>query len=325
MRRFFFVSVLLSFLPLACFPASRVVTGYVKNALGEPLDLVDVTEVNMGIGTYCDAKGRFLLDIPSDTIQVVELQFSLIGYQDQNKIVRLVGDTTTIRVSMQEMADEIGQVDVVGQAKQETTSERLNVDVSKSVPNANGDGIAGIIATQPGVSSNNELSSQYSVRGGNYDENCVYVNSIEVYRPLLIRSGEQEGLSFVNPDLVESVSFSSGGFSPEYGDKMSSVLDIKYKTPTSFEGSASISFLGATAYVGSSSDRFSQVHGFRYKTSSYLLNSLETKGEYDPKYLDYQTYMTCRLSGKWKLSFLGNISRNTYIVRLTHRPDIGTA
>lgn len=325
MRRFFFVSVLLSFLPLACFPASRVVTGYVKNVLGEPLDLVDVTEVNMGIGTYCDAKGRFLLDIPSDTIQVVELQFSLIGYQDQNKIVRLVGDTTTIRVSMQEMADEIGQVDVVGQAKQETTSERLNVDVSKSVPNANGDGIAGIIATQPGVSSNNELSSQYSVRGGNYDENCVYVNSIEVYRPLLIRSGEQEGLSFVNPDLVESVSFSSGGFSPEYGDKMSSVLDIKYKTPTSFEGSASISFLGATAYVGSSSDRFSQVHGFRYKTSSYLLNSLETKGEYDPKYLDYQTYMTCRLSGKWKLSFLGNISRNTYnFIPKSRSTNIGT-
>lgn len=312
MRHLFSIVMLVALLPLASFSKGRVVTGVVRNSAGEPLDLVDVAEGRFQVGTYCDARGHFMLEIPSDTVREADLQFSLVGYEDHSEVVRLVGDTTTIRIVLNDKSDEIGQVDVVAQGKQETTVENLKVEVTKTMPSASGDGIVGVVTAQPGVSSNNELSSQYSVRGGNYDENCVYVNSIEVYRPLLIRSGEQEGLSFVNQDLVESVSFSSGGFSPEYGDKMSSVLDIKYKKPTAFEGSASISFLGASAYIGSSSKRFSQMHGFRYKTSSYLLNTLETKGEYNPKFLDYQTYMTYVFSPKWDLSFLGNISRNKY-------------
>ena len=138
-----------------------------------------------------------------------------------------------------------------------------------------------MLTTFAGVNSSNELSSQYSVRGGNFDENIVYINGIEVYRPLTVRSGQQEGLSIINPDMVGAVGFSSGGFSAEYGDKMSSVLDIIYKHPEAFEGSVSASFLGATASVGQSTKKFSQLHGVRYKTNSTLLSSLDTKGEYE--------------------------------------------
>ncbi|MBR3519048.1 MAG: carboxypeptidase-like regulatory domain-containing protein [Paludibacteraceae bacterium] len=311
MHRFFSILFLLC-VPLLGFTNGKIVSGVVKNSVGEPLPWVEIMESHSQVSALSNETGAFSLKLPEDTIREVEISFSFFGYQDSTLSVRIESDSIFLRVVMKELPDKINQVDVVGIAKQETSVEKLNVDVSKSIPSASGDGVVGMVVTLPGVSSNNELSSQYSVRGGNYDENCVYVNSIEVYRPLLIRSGEQEGLSFVNSDLVESVSFSSGGFSPEYGDKMSSVLDIKYKTPTSFEGSASISFLGASAYVGSSSKRFSQVHGFRYKTSSYMLNSLETEGEYNPRFLDYQTYMTLRVSPKWKLSFLGNLSRNQY-------------
>ena len=164
----------------------------------------------------------------------------------------------------------------------------------------------------PGVHSNNELSSQYSVRGGNFDENIVYVNGIEIYRPQLIRTGQQEGLSFINPDMVGSVGFSSGGYPVEYGDKMSSVLDITYKKPEAFEGAVSGSFLGASASVGHSTKRFSQLHGFRFKTNSTLLSTLDTEGEYKPLFFDYQTYLTYKINSRWDIAFLGNISSNNY-------------
>lgn len=325
MWRYLSIIFFCSCIPWICFSEGRVVNGVVRNEAGESLGFVDVEEKRTGVSMFCDEAGRFSLDFPSDTVQTIELQFSLIGYQSHTKLVQLTGDTMNISVVLKESFNQIDQFDVVGQAKQETTHENLSVKVSKTIPNASGDGIIGVVTTQPGVSSNSELSSQYSVRGGNYDENCVYVNSIEVYRPQLVRNGEQEGLSFMNPDLVQSVSFSSGAFSPEYGDRMSSVLDIKYKTPTSFEGAASVSFLGASAYIGTSSSRFSQVHGFRYKTSSYLLNSLETKGEYDPKFLDYQTYLTYAISSRWKLSFLGNLSRNIYnFIPRSRSTNLGT-
>lgn len=312
MRRIIPILIFIFCLSSVCWSKGKIVYGVVMNSSGELLDVVSVENYKMGVGTFTNPQGEFSVQVFPDSVNSIDLKFSIIGYADQTRIVSLAADSSFVRVVMKEKADEIQSVDVVGHVKQETTVEKLNVEVSKIIPNASGDGIVSVVTTQPGVSSHNELSSQYSVRGGNYDENCVYVNSIEIYRPLLIRSGEQEGLSFMNPDLVESVSFSSGGFSPEYGDKMSSVLDIKYKTPTAFEGSVSISFLGASAYIGTSNPKFSQLHGFRYKSSSYLLNSMETEGEYNPKFLDYQTYMTYRFSSKWSLSFLGNISRNQY-------------
>ncbi len=292
---------------------AKHVYGVVVSSTGAPLDVVGVELKGYGDGTYTDPSGRFSIELPSDSVVSYTLHFSLIGYTDVERTVLADRDSVSIRVNMKENSVDLGSFDVVAQKKQETTIEVLNVDVSKSIPTMTGDGIVSMVTTMPGVSSNNELSSQYSVRGGNYDENCVYVNSIEVYRPFLIRSGEQEGLSFVNSDMVESVSFSSGGFTPEYGDKMSSVLDIKYKTPSAFEGAVSLSLLGATAYLGTSSEKFSQLHGFRFKSSSYVLNNLQTDAEYKPRFLDYQTYLTYRFNPKCSLSFLGNISRNDYL------------
>ena len=165
---------------------------------------------------------------------------------------------------------------------------------------------------QAGVSSHNELSSQYNVRGGSFDENSVYINNVEIYRPLLIRSGQQEGLSIINPDMVESIGFSSGGFEAKYGDKMSSALDITYRRPTRSELSASLSLLGGTAFAAVGNKRLSMSHAVRYKTNRYLLGSLETKGEYRPNYLDYQTFISYRPDSLWTIDFLGNISENHY-------------
>ena len=170
------------------------------------------------------------------------------------------------------------------------------------------------------------MSSQYSVRGGTYDENSVYINGIEVYRPQLITSGQQEGLSIINPDLVGAVGFSTGGFPAEYADKMSSALDITYREPESFEGSVGVSLLGANLAIGQSSKHFSQLHGVRYKRNNSLLSSLETHGEYDPRYFDYQTLLTWKISPKWKMSVLGNISINDYKFTPVNRTtNFGTA
>jgi hypothetical protein len=183
----------------------------------------------------------------------------------------------------------------------------------KDLPSAN-NSIEALIKTFPGVSSNNELSSQYSVRGGNYDENLVYVNDIEVFRPFLIRSGEQEGLSFINPDLVSMVQFSSGGFDAKYGDKMASVLDIRYKRPNQFAGSASLDLLGASAHLegASKNQKWKGLFGVRQKSNQYLLGSLETQGDYRPSFTDVQTYVLHTLNPRWELDFLGNISLNKY-------------
>ena len=207
------------------------------------------------------------------------------------------------------------------------------------MPDATGGGIESLLITFAGVKQNNELSSQYNVRGGSFDENSVYVNGLEVHRPLLIRSGQQEGLSFVNTDMVESVDFSAGGFDAQYGDKMSSVLDIRYKRPTKLESRLSMSLLGANAYIGWGDSTQSQMHGIRYKTSKYMLGALDTKGNYKPNFLDYQTQMTWKVGasqsssespqksntfsgapqGKdfnstrdWEIRFLGNFSQNSY-------------
>ena len=169
-----------------------------------------------------------------------------------------------------------------------------------------------LVQQQAGVSSHNEMSSQYNVRGGSFDENAVYINNVEVYRPFLVRSGQQEGLSIINPDMVGSVAFSTGGFEAKYGDKMSSVLDITYRQPQKTEASASVSLLGASAYVGIGGKRFSMSHGLRYKTNKYLLGSLDTEGEYKPDYLDYQTFISYRPDSLWSVDFIGNISDNHY-------------
>jgi hypothetical protein len=210
--------------------------------------------------------------------------------------------------------------------KRTTNMQRLDPKIAVTIPNPSGQ-FETILKTYPGVSSNNELSSQYSVRGGNFDENLVYVNDIQIYRPFLIRSGQQEGLSFINGKMVESVYFSAGGFEAKYGDKMSSVLDVKYKDPIDNEGSVSFSLQGADVFLAGSSNnyRFTYNTGIRYQTNQYVLSSLNTKGSYRPNFTDIQTYLTYDVTEKWEIAFLGNYARNSYkFIPQTRETEFGT-
>ncbi|HQF49152.1 MAG TPA: carboxypeptidase-like regulatory domain-containing protein [Paludibacteraceae bacterium] len=286
------------------------ISGKVTDGKGVAMEFVNISVKGTSQGCRTDSAGRFEFE-PTTEKDSITLLFSFIGFKDVERAFSTKGNDITIRQKMEETTYSLDDIVVKEYKKQSNTLQTIDLTGLKSIPSTSGS-IESIITTQAGVSANNELSSQYSVRGGNYDENIVYVNDIEVYRPLLIRAGQQEGLSFVNPDLVGEVKFSSGGFSAQYGDKMASVLDIQYKKPKAFEGSVSASLLGASAYLGSSNKKFTQVHGVRYKTSSYLLGSLETEGEYDPNFFDYQTFMTYQFTKKSELTFLGNYSRNSY-------------
>ena len=237
------------------------ISGVVTDTDGNPIELVHVRTKNGIGGTFTDLKGKYELPIISaDTVDIV---YSSIGYK--NIVRRLIAPPSdlTMNIRLTSTIEALGEVQVTSHRVQANTMEKIDLTQAKLMPDASGNSVEALISSMAGVNSNNELSSQYSVRGGNFDENAVYVNGIEVYRPLLVRSGQQEGLSFINPDLVSSISFSSGGYSAEYGDKMSSVLDITYKKPEEFEGSASISLQGASASVGQSYKKFSQIHGIQ--------------------------------------------------------------
>lgn len=300
-----------------CFFVSQTVAqvsvryfGRVSDENNHGIEAVDITVDGLPYGTSTDSSGRFSFEFET-TLPKLTLRFEQLGYGSTTSVQKVKEGSHRVNVTLRDSSIMLSGVSVTEVARQTEAVNKLPVDRLKETPNANG-GIEGIITTQAGVSTNNELSSQYSVRGGNYDENCVYVNHIEVYRPMLVRSGEQEGLSFVNPDLVKSLSFSTGGYSVEYGDKMSSVLDIQYKQPEAFEGSVMASLLGASAYMGAKNGKFTQVHGIRYKSNEYLLGTLDTDGEYKPRFFDYQTYLTYSFNPKWEIDLLGNISRNSY-------------
>ena len=190
--------------------------------------------------------------------------------------------------------------------------EDISKDHLKSLPSASGNAVEELIQSQAGVSTHSELSSQYNVRGGSFDENSVYIDNVEIYRPFLVRSSQQEGISVINPDMVEKISFSTGGYEARYGDKMSSALNIKYRKPKKFEATASASMLGASAFIGVSNKKVSWSNGFRYKTTKHLLGSMDTKGEYSPTFIDYQTYLTYTPNKRWEIKLLGNISDNHY-------------
>lgn len=286
------------------------ITGYVRDADGSPLELVNIRVKNTLNGAMTNEKGYYSLSVAAgDSIALI---YSCLGYNKAERIIPQAHSDMRLNVQMNYTSLELGEVAVTAIRKQTTTMETMNADKVKFLPDPAGGSIESLVVTFAGVSSNNELSSQYSVRGGSYDENIVYVNGIEVFRPLLIRSGQQEGLSFINPDLTESINFAAGGFEASYGDKMSSVLDITYKKPKMLEGSVSASLLGASAYIGSSIGKFTQVTGVRYKTGRSLLKTMDTDAEYDPNFVDVQTYMTYKLAPKWELNFLGNLANNTY-------------
>ena len=310
---------------IPAFGQSRAkITGYVRDADGNPLDLVNIRVKNTLNGTISNEKGFYSISLA--TGDSVTLIFSCLGYNKAERIIPQLTKDMRLNVRMNYTSLELGEVVATAIRKQTTTLETLNADRVKLLPDPAGGSIESLVVTFAGVSSNNELSSQYSVRGGSYDENIVYVNGLEVFRPLLIRSGQQEGLSFINPDLTESVNFSAGGFEARYGDKMSSVLDITYKKPKAFEGSASVSLLGANAYVGSSTGKFTQVTGFRYKTGRSLLKTTDTDAEYEPNFIDLQTYMTYQFAPKWEVNFLGNLAINKFkFVPHSRETSFGTA
>ncbi|MBR6043883.1 MAG: TonB-dependent receptor [Paludibacteraceae bacterium] len=311
MRKLFLLLTFLSFvLPHLVAQTSVRYYGRVSDESNHGIEAVDVTVDGLPYGTSTDSSGRYSFEFETN-LPKLTLRFEQFGYGVMTSVQKVKAGSHRVNVTLRDSSVMLSGVSVSEVSRQTASVSRLPVERLKETPSANG-GIEGLITTQAGVSSSNELSSQYNVRGGNYDENSVYVNHIEVYRPMLVRSGEQEGLSFVNPDLVESLSFSTGGYSVEYGDKMSSVLDIQYKKPEAFEGSAMVSLLGASAYVGAKTGKLTQIHGVRYKSNEYLLGSLDTEGEYKPRFFDYQTYITYTFNPKWELSLLGNISRNSY-------------
>ena len=293
------------------------VYGYVvdDNNIGIELANVAVLNSDKPLGTATNKNGYYELLL--DEADTVVLAFSMVGYTTVQQRVIDLHDVLNINVQLLTDEQLLTEIEVRGIKHTQGTMDHIDAATTRVMPDATGGSIESLLITFAGVSQTNELSSQYNVRGGAFDENSVYVNGIEVHRPLLIRSGQQEGLSFVNPEMVKNIAFSAGGFSAQYGDKMSSVLDITYKRPDKFEASISASLLGAQLYVGHGDSTYSQMHGLRYKTSKYMLGGLATAGNYQPTYIDYQTYITWKLQKEpsargWTMSFLGNVSQNDY-------------
>ena len=273
------------------------------------LELVTVSCLAQGKVTMTNLKGEFSIDLQS--ADSVEVRFSMVGYAPRKRVFRRPKGKMTVQIVMQPM-EALKEVTITERRRQTSQTEQIDIKDVQLTPSTTGNAVEELIQQQAGVSSHNELSSQYNVRGGSFDENSLYINSVEVYRPLLISSGNQEGLSIINADMVEKIGFSTGGFEAKYGDKMSSVLDITYRRVKGFEASATASLLGASVYLGVGNKKFSMSHGLRYKTTRYLLSSLETTGEYKPNFIDYQTYISYTPNKRWTVDFIGNISDNHY-------------
>lgn len=284
--------------------------GRVIDENNNPVELASVSCLSQGKATVTSLKGEYKMILRSADSVVVK--FSMLGYRTKTRILRHPKGPQTLQVVLLSDSRTLGEVNVMGQKIQSGQTQELSTRQLKQMPSATGNAVEELIQSQAGVSTHSELSSQYNVRGGSFDENSVYINNIEVFRPFLVRSGQQEGLSVINPDMVDRIGFSTGGFAAKYGDKMSSALDIIYRRPKRFEASLDASLLGASAYVGFSNKKLAWANGIRYKTNRYLLGSLETNGEYKPNFLDYQTYLNYRPNSRWSVDFIGNISDNHY-------------
>jgi len=273
------------------------------------LELVTVSCLAQGKVTMTNLKGEFTLHLQS--ADSIEVRFSMVGYAPRKRVFRSPKKQLTVQIVMHPMK-ALDEVTVTQQRRQTGQTQQLNIKDMNQSPSTTGNAVEELIQQQAGVSTHNELSSQYNVRGGSFDENLVYINQVEVYRPMLISSGQQEGLSIINPDMVEKIGFSTGGFEAKYGDKMSSALDITYRRVEDFEATVAASLLGASGFLGVGNKKFSMLHGIRYKTNKYLLGSLETTGEYNPNFFDYQTYISYKPNKRWTVDFIGNISENHY-------------
>ena len=288
---------------------SFTLQGKVTDKDGSPIELASVMVVSQGKLAMTSLQGEFNMQLESADSVVV--RFSMIGYKTKTRVLRKPRGKQTLLIQLAD-DNELQEVVVEGKTRRHGTTENLDLKTTKQAPSTSGNAVEEMIQTQAGVSTHSELSSQYNVRGGTFDENSVYINNIEVFRPFLVRSGQQEGLSVINPDMVEQVGFSTGGFEAKYGDKMSSELDITYKRPKRTEASISASLLGASAYLGLAAKTLTWTNGLRYKTNRYLLGSLQTRGEYRPSFIDYQTYLSWSPNKRWQVDIIGNISDNRY-------------
>lgn len=289
---------------------SFTLTGKVIDENNDPVEFASVLCAKQGKMTMTALNGTYSLQLQS--ADSVEIRFSMIGYKTKVRVLRRPRGKQTMQVVLHSSDNALSEVTITGKRIETGQTQELSKEHIKNMPSTTGNAVEEMIQSQAGVSTHSELSSQYNVRGGSFDENSVYINNVEIFRPFLVRSGQQEGISVINPDMVEKIGFSTGGYEARYGDKMSSALNIEYRRPKRFEASATASMLGASAFVGMSNKKFSWSNGLRYKTTKYLLGSMDTKGEYQPTFIDYQTYLTYSPNKRWDIKFLGNISDNHY-------------
>lgn len=286
------------------------ISGKVIDNEDKPIEFGTVRVAGTAIGTNTNLKGLYSLSVAErDTLELI---YTCIGFKTvKHKLINPKGELT-LNVRMYPDDVTLNEVEVLGFRPNSNGMQSFDTESFKLSPDVSGGSVEAMISTMPGVNSSNELSSQYSVRGGSFDENSVYINGMEIYRPQLVRAGQQEGLSVINPDMVGNLRFSSGGFPARYDDKMSSALDITYREPESFEGAVAASLMGGSLTIGQNSGKFSQLHGARLKKNNSLLSSMDTKGEYDPLYFDYQTNLSLKPNDRLTFNFLGNISLNHY-------------
>ncbi|MGN0032767.1 MAG: carboxypeptidase-like regulatory domain-containing protein [Candidatus Limimorpha sp.] len=327
MKRWMLFLIIVSLLPTFVFGQKNeaVLFGRITDDSGKTLEFVNVAVLNTQYGVVSDSRGNYSLNMPADTL--LEVVFSFIGYEEQKYNFKIgSGEKLRKDVTLKVVSTMLPDAMVHDRVIKTSTITRLDARETVLLPTSGAGGVEDIVKTLPGVSSTNELSSQYNVRGGNFDENLIYVNGIEIYKPFLVGSGQQEGLSFINSRLISNIDFSAGGFSTEYGDKLSSVLDITYKNPTISAGSLTLSMLGAEAHAeGRIGDgKLSYLIGARYKNTKYLLGKMDTKGTYQPNFTDVQGLLTYNASSRLEISALGYYSRNSYLmVPATRETDFG--
>ncbi len=284
--------------------------GRVLDEQNEPVSFCLIRVEGQARMTTADIDGKYSISFKS--ADSVSISYTMMGYRTRRRVLRKPQGNLTLNVVMYDNSTDIGEVEIKELRRQMRQTQDLNTEEITRMPSTTGNAVEDLVATQAGVSQHNELSSQYNVRGGSFDENCVYINGSEVYRPLLIRSGEQEGLSAINPYMVDKVRFSAGGFEAKYADRMSSVLDIEYRKPRRWEGTLSASLLGASAHMGWGNRKVSVSHSLRYKTNAYMLGAMETEAEYSPNFIDYQAFLSWTPTKDWEIDLIGYISHNNY-------------
>ncbi len=292
-------------------------TGRVLDDQMNPVELATVSCLKQGKVTMTNLRGEFTLELSS--ADSVAVRFSMIGYKTKERVLSRPRGRQNLQITLYEDDNVLQDVTITEQKRQTTTTQELDLSDTKLAPSTSGNAVEELIQQQAGVSTHSELSSQYNVRGGSFDENSVYINNVEVYRPFLVRSGQQEGLSIINGDMVDNIEFSTGGYEARFGDKMSSALNIKYRRPQRTEGSLSASLMGGSAYFGFGNKKFSWANGFRYKTTKALLKTFDTTGEYDPEFMDYQTFLSFTPNKRWQVDFIGDISQSKYNFHPTDR------